>query len=67
VPPDHREHPGLRRHFAPGYCVGIDPDEGADGGYQGSQMAAAVVAISRVWEIEIVNRPELSNTKSLII
>lgn len=45
--------------FAPGYCVGIDPDEGADGGYQGLQMAAAVAAISREWEIEIVKRPEL--------
>ena len=31
----------------------------ADGGYQGPQMAAAVAAISREWEIEIVNRPAL--------
>ena len=31
----------------------------ADGGYQGPQMAAAVAAISREWEIEIVKRPEL--------
>ncbi len=31
----------------------------ADGGYQGPQMAAAVAAISREWEIEIVKRPAL--------
>ena len=31
----------------------------ADGGYQGPKMAAAVAAISREWEIEIVKRPEL--------
>ena len=30
----------------------------ADGGYQGPKMAAAVAAISREWEIEIVKRPE---------
>ncbi len=32
----------------------------ADCGYQGPKMAAAVAAISREWEIEIVKRPELS-------
>ena len=31
----------------------------ADGGYQGPKMAAAVAAISREWEIEIIKRPEL--------
>ena len=31
----------------------------ADGGYQGPKMAAAVAAISREWDIEIVNRTEL--------
>ena len=30
----------------------------ADGGYQGPKMAAAVAAISREGEIEIVKRPE---------
>jgi hypothetical protein len=36
----------------------------ADGGYQGPKMAAAVAAISREWEIEIVKRPELKNSWS---
>jgi putative transposase len=31
----------------------------ASGGYQGPKMAAAVAAISREWEVEIVTRPEL--------
>jgi len=37
----------------------------ADGGYQGPQMAAAVAAISREWEIEIVKRPELKKFVAL--